>query len=203
MQSRNNTKKKLKLKRYAGVNYFSFRRKSKHSKSLKSKRKKKKKHIIRKIKTQQKLIKTQQELIKERQEFIKSVIKINKDYSVANQQSSSLLLEKLGNQDLVELIFTYNEKLNTELNTKLNKKLSKLRPLMQMIVEKYNEPEHKDLIEQINSIILTNKLDEKSNLIETILEEIKIIYENEEQRMEYKYQDDEIIEATEKILDEM
>ena len=144
-------------------------------------------------------IKTQQELIKERQEFIKSVIKINKNYSVANQQSSSLLLEKLGNQDLVEMIFTYNEKLITELNNKL----SKLRLVMQLIVEKYNESEHKDLIKEINSIILTNKLDEKSNLIETILEEIKMIYENEEQRMEYGHQDDEIMEATEKILDEM
>lgn len=199
MRFRNNTKKKL-----AGVNYFSSRHKS-----LKSKREKKKKHekkkkrILKKIKMQQEIIKTQQELIKERQEFIKSVIKINKNYSVANQQSSSLLLEKLGNQDLVEMIFTYNEKLNTELNTELNNNLSKLRPVMQLIFEKYKESEHKDLIEQINSIILTNKLDEKSNLIETILEEIRLIFDGELQRMEYGYQDHEIMEAIEKILDEM
>ena len=189
-----------KKKKTGRGNFFAERSKSKKKSSIKQSKRSEKKHrqhIREKIKLEKSKI---DEELKSRQEFINSIKKIVGDYKTSTPESVYLLLEKLGSQDLVEKIIQNVEQINNNLDDKLNLILVAIKDIEREDPGLY---EIDGYITEIEEIVKTVDMDEKSKLIKKILDDLEMVFEIELQRMETGYQNDIILERVERLLNEI
>lgn len=194
--------KQSKKKKTGRGNFFAERSKSKKKSSIKQSKRNEKKHrqrIREKIKLEKSKI---DEELKSRQEFIKSIKKFVGDHKTSTPESVYLLLEKLGSEDLVKKILQNVEEINNNLDDKLNlilvaiKDIEREDPLIYIYgIDGY--------ITEIEEIVKTVDMDEKSKLIKKILDDLEMVFETELQRMETGYQNDIILERVERLLNEI
>ena len=192
--------KDSKKKKKGRGNFFAERSKSKKKSSINQSLRTQKKHrqrIHEKIKLEK--VKIDKELIT-REEFIKSIKKIVGDYKTSTPESVYLLLEKLGSQDLVEKIIQNVEEINNNLDDKLNLILVAIKDIEKEDPGLY---EIDGYISEIEEIVKTVDMDEKSKLIKKILDDLEMVFETELQRMETGYQNDIILERVERLLNEI
>lgn len=192
---KNSKKKKLRK-----GNFFAQRSKSKKNSSINQSIRTQKKHrqrIREKIKLEKIKIDTE---LKSREEFIKSIKKIVGDYKTSTPTSVYLLLEKLGSEDLVEKIIQNVEEINNNLDSRLNLILVAIKDIDREDPGLYEIDRY---ITEIEEIVKTVDMDEKSNLIKKILDDLEMVFETELQRMESGYQNDIILERVERLLNEI
>jgi len=141
------------------------------------------------------------ELSKTRQEYIKIVKKVTDKYKTANLASVNLLFEKLGSEDLIAKILDEIEIVNSNLNERLNLLLQAMRDIdnedpglyeLDALIEEADREQKKQL--------LAVDMDKKTTLIKKILDEIQMISEQEEVRMEDGYANDRIVAIIDTIL---
>ena len=141
------------------------------------------------------------ELSKTRQEYIKIVKKVTDKYKTANLASVNLLFEKLGSEDLIAKILDEIEIVNSNLNERLNLLLQAMRDIdnedpglyeLDTLIEETDREQKKQL--------KTVDMDKKTTLIKKILDEIQMISEQEEVRMEDGYGNDRIVAIIDTIL---
>jgi len=141
------------------------------------------------------------ELSKRRQEYIKIIKKVTDKYKTANLASVNLLFEKLGSEDLIAKILDEIEIVNSNLNERLNLLLQAIRDIdnedpglynLDSLIEEADREQKKQL--------KTVDMDKKTELIKKILDEIQMISEQEEVRMEDGYGNDRIVAIIDSIL---
>lgn len=141
------------------------------------------------------------ELSKTRKEYIKIVKKVTDKYKTANLASVNLLFEKLGSEDLIAKILDEIEIVNSSLNERLNLLLQAMKDIdyedpgfyeLDTLIEEADREQKKQLI--------ATDMDKKTVLIKKILDEIQMISENEEVRMEDGYGNDRIVAILDTIL---
>ena len=141
------------------------------------------------------------ELSKTRQEYIKIVKKVTDKYKTANLASVNLLFEKLGSEDLIAKILDEIEIVNSNLNERLNLLLQAMRDIdnedpglyeLDALIEEADREQKKQL--------LAVDMDKKTRLIKKILDEIQMISEQEEVRMEDGYGNERIVAIIDTIL---
>ena len=141
------------------------------------------------------------ELSKTRQEYIKIVKKVTDKYKTANLASVNLLFEKLGSEDLIAKILDEIEIVNSSLDERLNLLLQAMRDIdnedrglydLDALIEEADREQKKQLI--------AADMDKKTTLIKKILDEIQMISEREEVRMEDGYGNDRIVAIIDTIL---
>jgi len=141
------------------------------------------------------------ELSKTRQEYIKIVKKVTDKYKTANLASVNLLFEKLGSEDLIAKILDEIEIVNSNLNERLNLLLQAMRDIdnedpglyeLDALIEEADREQKKQL--------LAVDMDKKTTLIKKILDEIQMISEQEEVRMEDGYGNERIVAIIDTIL---
>ena len=141
------------------------------------------------------------ELSKTRQEYIKIVKKVTDKYKTANLASVNLLFEKLGSEDLIAKILDEIEIVNSSLDERLNLLLQAIRDIdnedpglynLDSLIEEADREQKKQL--------KTVDMDKKTELIKKILDEIQMISEQEEVRMEDGYGNDRIVAIIDSIL---
>ena len=141
------------------------------------------------------------ELSKTRQEYIKIVKKVTDKYKTANLASVNLLFEKLGSEDLIAKILDEIEIVNSNLNERLNLLLQAMRDIdnedpglyeLDALIEEADREQKKQL--------LAVDMDKKTTLIKKILDEIQMISEQEEVRMEDGYGNDRIVAIIDTIF---
>ena len=189
-----------KKKKLGRGNFFTQRSKSRKKSSMNRSIRTEKKHrqrIREKIKLEKIKIDTE---LKSREQFIKSIKKIVGDYKTSTPESVYLLLEKLGSEDLVEKIFQNVEEINNNLDSRLNLILVAIKDIDREDPGLY---EIDGYITEIEEIVKTVDMDEKSKLIKKILDDLEMVFETELQRMETGYQNDIILERVERLLNEI
>ena len=141
------------------------------------------------------------ELSKTRQEYIKMIKKVTDKYKTANLASVNLLFEKLGSEDLIAKILDEIEIVNSSLDERLNLLLQAMRDIdnedrglydLDALIEEADREQKKQLI--------AADMDKKTTLIKKILDEIQMISEREEVRMEDGYGNDRIVAIIDTIL---
>jgi len=141
------------------------------------------------------------ELSKTRQEYIKIIKKVTDKYKTANLASVNLLFEKLGSEDLIAKILDEIEIVNSNLNERLNLLLQAIRDIdnedpglynLDSLIEEADREQKKQL--------KTVDMDKKTELIKKILDEIQMISEQEEVRMEDGYGNERIVAIIDSIL---
>jgi len=141
------------------------------------------------------------ELSKRRQEYIKIIKKVTDKYKTANLASVNLLFEKLGSEDLIAKILDEIEIVNSSLDERLNLLLQAIRDIdnedpglynLDSLIEEADREQKKQL--------KTVDMDKKTELIKKILDEIQMISEQEEVRMEDGYGNERIVAIIDSIL---
>ena len=141
------------------------------------------------------------ELSKTRQEYLKIIKKVTGKYNTANLVSVNLLFEKLGSEDLIAKILNEIEIVNSSLDERLNLLLQAIKDIdnedpglyeLDTLIEETDREQKKQL--------KTVDMDKKTTLIKKILDEIQMISEQEEVRMEDGYGNDRIVAIIDTIL---
>ena len=113
----------------------------------------------------------------------------------------NLLFEKLGSEDLIAKILNEIEIVNSSLDERLNLLLQAMKDIdnedpgfyeLDTLIEEADREQKKQLI--------ATDMDKKTVLIKKILDEIQMISENEEVRMEDGYGNDRIVAIIDTIL---
>ena len=141
------------------------------------------------------------ELSKTRKEYINILKKVIDKYKTANLASVNLLFEKLGSEDLIGKILNEIEIVNSSLDERLNLLLQAIKDIdnedpglyeLDTLIDEADREQKKQL--------KTVDMDKKPILIKKILDEIQMISEQEEVRMENGYGNDRIVAIIDTIL---
>ena len=182
-------------------NFFAQRSSKKYRSSKQSKTTSRRRHLKNKKQIQKKIEEEKKildEAIKTRQEYIRGFKKFSDKFKPDNITSVNLLFEKLGSEDLIVKILNHvNKNLDERLNILLeglkdiNYDVAGLYELDQLILEV--EKEQRNQLEKTN-------MERKALLIKKILDELEMIYELEEVRMEDGYGTFSVIITIEKLF---
>lgn len=140
------------------------------------------------------------EIAKTRKEYIKMLKLVTGKYKTTNIASVNLLFEKIGSEDLIIKILDEIEIVNSSLDERLNLLLQTIRDIDNEDPGLYNLD---SLIEEVDreqkKQLKTVDMDKKIELIKKMLDEIEMISEQEEVRMEDGYGNDRIVAIIDSI----